>query len=309
MAQFKWNYMDHWVTSSAQGPANPQISVEAMDRYVKQIAGLGFTGFDTFDFRLGKYIELFGSVRNFEVFLQERGMEKLTGIFKAIPYATKHQTIHDRSCHDNIFREMAHFVNMVEGTGVQTYVIMPAHTYFQVEPVTDEKIKIMAELWNRVGEMTLSRGIKLACHHEFWCGIKTEEEIDKFYAMTDPRYVFYLCDTAQHVIAGVDPIKTYMKLHDRCAGFHFKDTHDVDHRGEYRSPPDAELMAPSVHRWFWEMGTPQGLVDYPLLIRAMKEYDYNGWVGVEIDKADIGGNYAESACMSMWYIKNVLEKI
>lgn len=309
MTNFKWNYMDHWVTSSPQGLVNPQMSIDYMDRYIKQVAGLGFTGLDTFDFRLGTYAEIFGSVQKFEKFLQERGMEKLSGIFKAIPYATRNQTIHHRECHDGIYREMERYVNMVEGTGVETYVIMPANTYFQVEPVTDEKIKIMADLWNRVGEMTLRHGIRLVCHHEFWCGIKTEDEIDKFYRWTDPRYVFYMCDTAQHVIAGVDPVKLYMKLHDRCAGFHFKDTHNVDTKGEFRMQPDAELMAPSVKRWFWEMGTPEGLVDYPLLMKAIKEYNYTGWIGVEIDKADIGGEYAESACMSMWYIKNVLEKI
>ena len=56
-----------------------------------------------------------------------------------------------------------------------------------------------------------------------------QDEIDKFYSWTDPKYVFFYCDTAQHAIAGVDPVKLYMKYHDRCGGVHLKDTHYVDH--------------------------------------------------------------------------------
>ena len=42
----------------------------------------------------------------------------------------------------------------------------------------------------------------------------------------------------------------------------------------------------------------------------MKEYGYQGWVGVEHDKADIGGgNYPASTAIAAWYIRNVLQKI
>ena len=38
----------------------------------------------------------------------------------------------------------------------------------------------------------------------------------------------FFCDTAQHTIAGVDPIQLFRDYKDRCTGFHFKDTKDVD---------------------------------------------------------------------------------
>ena len=63
-------------------------------------------------------------------------------------------------------------------------------------------------------------------------------------------------------------------------------------------------------RWFWEMGTPEGLVDFPALMRAMKKHGYRGWVSVEHDGPDrTGGNYAESTCIAKWYIDNVLNPI
>ena len=58
------------------------------------------------------------------------------------------------------------------------------------------------------------------------------------------------------------------------------------------------------------MGTPQGLVDFPAMMTAMRDHGYTGWVGVEHDKAnEEGGDYSESTAISRWYAKNVLEEI
>ena len=95
----------------------------------------------------------------------------------------------------------------------------------------------------------------------------------------------------------------------RVSGFHFKDTREVDTTQAYMNRPDAELMAPQTPRWFYEMGTEGGLVDFPRLMRALKEHEFAGWITVEHDKANIGGDYAESTALSMWYAKRVLSEI
>ena len=310
MPNIKWSYMDHWLMDSPRGLVEPNLGRTYMERYIKQLAALGFQGFDTFGFRLNHYGNMFGSTKRFQQFLQDYGIEKIVSIFHDYAYSTKSRAPHIRSTHDAIFDDCVQRIRACEGLGVENFIVMPTSTYWQVEPVTDDKIKIVADLWNRVGKMTIEHGIKTTCHHEFWCAIRSDEEIDKFYRWTDPAYVFYFCDTAQHKIAGNDPVRLYLKYRDRCSGFHFKDTHDVDIKGEYRLPPDAEMLAPSVERWFWEMGTSGGLVDFPLLMKAIKESSYRGWLTVEHDKASIGGgNYAESTCMAKWYVDNVLSKI
>jgi inosose dehydratase len=311
MPNIKWAYMDHWMMESPRGLVEPNVSRKYMEQYLKQIAALGFQGLDTFVFRLlGRYNQMFGSPKAFQHFLQDYGIEKIVSVFHAYPYATKDRAAHVRTTHDDIFGDCVGAIRACEGLGIENFIIMPTSTYFQTEPVTDESIKIVADLWNRVGRMTLEHGIKTTSHHEFWCGIRSAHEIEKFYEYTDPQYVFYFCDAAQHIIAGVDPVEVYSKYHDRCSGFHFKDTHTVDTKGEYRLPPDAELMAPSVRRWFWEMGTPEGLVDFPALMHAIKRFGYRGWISVEHDGPDrTGGDYAESTCIARWYIDNILSKI
>jgi hypothetical protein len=139
-----------------------------MDRYVKQLSALGFRGFDTFFFYLPMLAGMYGSVPAFERFLQDNGFEKITGIFSAYPYATKYTAPHVRETHDRIVADCEATIRAVDGLSVENFIVMPSTTYFQVEPVTDDKIKTMADLWNRVGRRTLAHGMKTTCHFEFW---------------------------------------------------------------------------------------------------------------------------------------------
>ena len=308
MGEIKYSYMDHWMMHSPQGLTKPNVKRSYMDFYLKQIAALGFQGLDIFGFSMHQYARMFGSVVKFEEYLKDIGMEKISGLFHCYIGENAKQLPHVRECHDTIFNQLEGMCAQAEGTGVETFIVMPAASYCYTEPVTDEKIKIMADLWNRVGEMMLTKfGIRLSFHHEFWSGLREIEPIRKLYQWTDPRYVYFFCDTAQHVIAGVDPVELYSELHDRTWGFHLKDTRDTDFT-YYRIPPDTELMVPDVPRWFYEAG--EGMVDFPALYEAIKKYDYSGWISVEHDKAEIGGgNFSECTGVSAWYIKNVLQKI
>jgi sugar phosphate isomerase/epimerase len=306
----RWAYMDHWRIDTEQGQVSQYSSVERFDSFVKQIAALGFEAIETFDFHLGVMKELFGSLENCRAFLQERGIDRVLSLFHAIMYDKRQSAPQYRETHDHIVNYAGFIASNAAGLGVENLIVMPAGQYHDVEPVTDDKIRACAEVWSRVGKRTLEYGIKTCCHHEFYCGIHNAEQIRKFYEWSDPRYVYWYCDTAQHVIAGVDPVDLYVRLHDRCGGFHLKDTHNVDINGDYRQRPESEVTAPTTRRWFWEMGTEEGLVDFPALFNAMKEFRYQGWVSVEHDKADVGGsNYPESTAIAAWYIQNVLKKI
>jgi sugar phosphate isomerase/epimerase len=308
--KLRWAYMDHWRIDTPQGQLSQYTSVKRFDAFLKQISAIGFEAIETFDFHLGPLRELFGSLENARAFMQERGIDRVLSLFHAVMYDERQSAPHVRATHDHIFNYAQHIMRSSQGLGVENFIVMPAGLYYDVEPVTDDKLRACAELWNRVGKMTLEYGVKTCCHHEFFCGIRSAEQLRKFYEWTDPRYVFLCLDTAQHVIAGVDPVDLYLKLHDRCAAFHMKDTKHVDLVGDYRRKPDAEVMATTTPRWFHEMGTPGGLVDFPALMAAMKECGYEGWVGVEHDKADVGGgNYPESTALSAWYIQHVLKKI
>lgn len=308
--RIRWQYADHWRAPSPRGPVNQFASRREMDRFVQQISAVGLRGLGVFAWNLGAITALFGSLQHYQRFLVERGLEKIVDLFWCLPQASPGLSIHDRAHHETIYRMLERFVRMADGLGVENLVVMPAHAYRDTEPVDPSRIECLAELWNRVGRMASDHGLRLGCHHEFWCGIRSQAEIDAFYAATDPAHVHLFIDTAQHVIAGVDPVALYHRYHGRVCGFHFKDTRHVDPGGDFRALPDPELVAATTPRWFHEMGTPGGRVDFPALMHALKQHGYTGWIGVEHDKADIGGgSYAESTALAMWYARQVLEPI
>jgi inosose dehydratase len=307
----RYAYMDHWRVDTPQGPLSQYTSAERFDAFLKQIAGVGFEAIETFDFHLGALRDLFGSLAAARAHMQSLGIDRVLSLFHAVMYDARQSTPHVRATHDRMAGYAEHIMKSSAGLGVQNFIVMPAGLYFDVEPVTDDKLRACAELWNRIGQMTLEGyGVKTCCHHEFFCGIRSAEQLRKFYDWTDPRYVFMCLDTAQHVIAGVDPVDLFIQRRDRVAAFHMKDTHHVDIHGDYRRKPDAEVMAPTTARWFYELGTEGGLVDFPALYGAMKDTHWQGWVGIEHDKADVGGgNYPESTAIAAWTIRNVLRPI
>ncbi len=293
MANIKWSLMSGISLNSRP----------ALELSLKQLVGLGFQGGDVFSNAIEGVPRAFGSVGEAKKILADYGIE-IVGMFHSYRYTSPNTDVHNRACHDYIYRDFEKRAKTGQEMGIQTFIIMPSIVYWQVEPVTDDKIRIAADLWNKVGKMSLSYGIKAGFHHEFWCGLSRPEDIEKFYNWTDPKYVYYYCDTAQHMIAGVDPVNLYIKYHDRCVGFHLKDTHVIDTMGWYRRPPDPESQYDG--RWFWEIGTPEGKVDYPALMRALKTFNYQGWVGLEHDASP---DRADSTCYAKWYVDNVLKKI
>lgn len=308
--EVKWSYMDHWRSRSPHGPIDQWESYESMDRFLKQVAAVGYQAIDTFDFRYGQIIDMYGSVANYQEFVQERGLERIVNTFHAAQYDPRRYAPHIRETHATILEDFRVTLDRWSDITLDNIIVMPATLYYDMEPVTEDKIKITADLWNQVGALTSAAGVKLTCHHEFFCGIQSAEELDTFYAHTDPAVVNLFVDTAQHCIATVDPVAFYEKYADRVTGFHFKDTRHQDLVGDHRRRPDAELMATTTERWFHEMGDEGGLVDFEDFMRAVARHGYEGWFSVEHDKANkLGGDHAESTAIARWYAKNVLEKI
>ena len=118
-------------------------------------------------------------------------------------------------------------------------------------------------------------------------------------------------DTAEFTIAGIDPVKFYEKHHARVKHFHFKDAVNTDAQEEYKGQnADVHLLngggKRGIERWFHEMGTPGGLVDFKSLYRAMKRHDYDGWVVAESDQTH---QPEESVMLNGWYVKRVLSTV
>ena len=306
----RWSYMDHWRSAGPAGPIDQWHDRASMSTFLKQLKAAGFDAIDTFDFRFWQILGDYGSVANYQDFVQQHGLERIVNTFHAADYDVRNYAPHVPETHAAILEDFRLTMDRWSGIRLDNIIVMPATLYYDMEPVTPDKIKTTADLWNQVGELTLQWGVKLTCHHEFFCGIQSQPDLDLFYASSDPRYVNLFVDTAQHCIASVDPVDFYRSYADRVTGFHFKDTRNVDVGGDFRHRPDAEIMAPTTDKWFYEMGTDEGLVYFEAMMRAIRDNLYRGWITVEHDKANkSGGDYAESTAISRWYAANVLSRI
>jgi inosose dehydratase len=126
--------------------------------------------------------------------------------------------------------------------------------------------------------------------------------------------VGFTLDTAELTIAGIDVVKFYEKHHDRVDHVHFKDAITTDTLDEYQDL-NAEIeywpqhlcaagIKQGIERWYYEMGTPGGLVDFPALVASMTAHAYDGWAVVESDQSP---HPEESVMLNGWYLKRVLK--
>lgn len=314
MPELRWGYaINQW---------DPRRARER-ERTFKAISACGFDGIELQAGTgrmapLGNPVQIelnFGTVRHFMSVLLSCGVHHVVSFFydpenPSIEASHNGKSPIKREDHEAIVETAKPFGQFLHDVQGSCFVVRAMPAYTTVAPVTEDKIKAAAECWNKVGKMTREYGIQTAMHIDCISAIHTIEEIDKILKFTDPDLVGLVIDTAEHTVAGNNPIQVYERHHDRVKLFHFKDTHDIDSLGEYKGKNAASLMSAGgereIGRWFWEMGRPGGLVDFPGLVKSIKGHNYDGWIIVESDQSP---NPWESALLNNWYIKNVLSQV
>jgi inosose dehydratase len=318
MSNIKWGYaMNQWNTYYNT------MRPEQIERALKVVSICGFQGIEmqvgTGRWSLFGRPELinlsFNSAGDFNRFLHSCNIDRVVSWnYDPCKYSDEEDTYgrnpSNPSEHAGIVDAVRPFAEYLKTIGGSYVVARPMSSYWKEAPVTDEKIRNAADCWNKVGKMTLGYGIKTLLHIDWLNAIHSMADIDKILEYTNPELVGLVIDTAEFTIAGIDPLAVYAKHHDRVELFHFKDVQVIDSLNEYKTNLADRLLNDGgqrkIERWFWEMGRPEGLVDFPALYRAIKNHDYSGWIIVESDQSP---NPAESAMLNNWYIKNVLDKI
>jgi inosose dehydratase len=308
VANIKWGYaVNQWRNMEVD-----LVRRDQMESAFKVISVCGFNGVEITDTAIGDpnhLTGLFGSLHGFMDFLNGCGVERVCSFF----FTYYQGSPFNRGDHDRLVEGAARFVEFIIQVGASRLLVRPMGPYWREAPITDEKIKIAAECWSKVGEVTKAAGVQTAMHIDFLCGIGNESDIEKLLDGSDPENVGFAMDTAELTIAGIDPVKFYEKHYSRINHLHFKDAITTDTLNEYKEPnaeidywPTQLVVAgakSNIDRWYFEMGTPGGLVDFPALLNAMKQHGYDGWVVVESDQSP---HVEESVMLNGWYLKQVL---
>ncbi len=270
MVQYpKLNEWDEWYAKDI----NNGVYYLDWDKILKYHSALGYTGIEIM-MNMPRYIrEFFGTPQKFTEFLNEYGIEKVTGTFQ-IAIGSQ-----DKRKHGEIFEKLKKMVDFSAELGANNMNMMPCGGYYGVGPLSQEGISNAAAFANRIGRYAREKGVDIAIHSEFW-GAVNYNELEAFMDQTDPEAVCFCLDTAQVSIMGFDMTELYGRWHDRIKYLHLKDTKYANAPDELRYKAGTEF-ADDGTRWFWEMG--MGSLDFIALWKMLKKYRFEGWATIETD--------------------------
>lgn len=214
----------------------------------------------------------------------------------------------DPADHDAIVEWSRPFVDFLAGVGAEQLVVRPTGSAWMRPPLRPDDIKTIGQVWNRVAEIAAAAGVGVTLHYDCLSAVHTAEQLGGLLDATDPALVGLALDTAELTIGGIDPVIFYRQHAERVTHVHLKDTPYADTGEEFLMAGAETAMLKGgagrrIERWFFELGTPGGLVDVPAFVAALREQRYPGWVVVE---SDHGGNPAELAMLNSWYLQHEL---
>lgn len=261
-------------------------------------------------------IMAFGSAAKFKLAMLDCGIERISSTFydpNQMSFEELHHGLLQTRPEDHagilsLARIHAEFLAEIGG---ECLVVRPLPSFSREGALTGERLRIAADCWNQVGKMTRALGLRTVLHVDALSALRTTEEWERLLELTDPDSVGLALDTAELTIAGHDPVTLYRRFHARVWHFHFKDALAVDTLKEYALPNAERAMMQAggsrgIERWFSEMGSTRGLVNFPALFAAMQELGYSGWIIVESDKGPQPA--ASSMLLNSWYIQRILHQ-
>jgi len=259
----------------------------------------------------------YGSVAGFATQLRAWGISKVSSFFYD-PGQMSFEDLHfgldplDSAHWDGIIAAAQPLARCVAELGGSCLVVRPVGSFGKVGALSGDQLKRLGECWSRVGAAIRESGVGVALHFDALSAARTVEEYEAVLAALDPAVGGLALDTAELTVAGHDVLALYQRLHARVVHLHFKDALERDTLGEYRTPNAERALMQSggsrrIERWFSEMGTPRGLVDFPALVESLVEHRYRGWIVAESD----GGPapIAAGVMSNGWYVGNRLAPI
>jgi sugar phosphate isomerase/epimerase len=143
---------------------------------------------------------------------------------------------------------------------------------------------------NQIGELAGEMGFTAGLHNHMGQMVQTQEEVDRFMSMTDPKLFGLSPDTAHLHLAGCDVVGTINRYKQRIRFLDYKDAKWTTPTSDWVQPNGKVLAKDSSQgRFFpsiYDLG--DGEVDFPGCHRVLKSVDYRGWVCVDLDTARNG---------------------
>ncbi len=146
-------------------------------------------------------------------------------------------------------------------------------------------------------------GLRTVFHHHCAGFVETPSEIHRFLQLTDPDLIGLVFDTGHYVFGSGDcNVLEGMKLfQDRIWYVHFKDCRsDLATKSQEQAWDYFEALR---HGIFCQLG--EGCVDFPSVLRWLRDKNYDGYVLVEQDVLPGKGTPKQSALHNREYLRSI----
>lgn len=295
-----------WGTLEFEGVGGEQIP---FDRMLDELAAAGYTGTELGDWG---YMPTDPAVLRRE--LDKRGLVML-GAF--VPVALKDPAAHNAGMENAV--KTARLLAAV-ASDPKPYLVLadnngsiPERTKNagRVTPsmgLSDSDWRIFADGANKVGRAVLSEtGLRTVFHHHCAGYVETPDEIARLLELTDPAALGLVFDTG-HFAYGAghfDIVPALDRFKDRILYIHLKDCQpEVARQAREQQWDYFEALR---HGVFSELG--KGGVNFPAVLRWLKQNAYSGYVLVEQDVLPGMGAPKESAARNRQYLRSVEETL
>lgn len=124
----------------------------------------------------------------------------------------------------------------------------------------DDVVDVIGEIVDTVGS---TYGLQVAVHPHFGSAIFREEELERLMSRLNETELDLCLDTGHALWAGMDPIRLFERYRPRIATVHLRDV---------RSLSSTEAC-----------GLGDGIYDFSVLVEALNQGDFEGWVTVDQD--------------------------
>lgn len=169
--------------------------------------------------------------------------------------------------------------------------------------LTPEQWRAAGQGANRIARTVRDElGLDTVFHHHAGTYVETPDEVARIMDITDPELVGLCLDTGHYYFGGGDPREALASYAGRIRYLHFKDVNPARlFEVRTRGLGFHDAVAANV---FAELG--KGAVDFPGLIRDLRDRGYQGWACVEQDIVPAAGVVPlESAVRSREYLRSL----
>ena len=155
---------------------------------------------------------------------------------------------------------------------------------------TPAAFKELCERCNQIGEIAGEMGFTAGLHNHMGAMVQTQEEVDRFMAMTDPKLFGLSPDTCHLNLGGCNVVATFDRYKDRIRFMDYKDSKWVTPTQDWVEATGKVIPKDSEQARFLyssrDLG--DGEIDFPGCHRVLKSVNYRGWICVDLDGTPFG---------------------